>query len=88
MRTIDARRRRLAIARAATWIELVAGAAAVALTLFIWIAAPRYYFGGMTGSPPPIELIGILGVVAGFVWMLRIRLADPDAGAPPWRYRH
>jgi hypothetical protein len=34
-----------------------------------------------------IEMIGVVGVVVGFVWMLRMRLADPEAGAPPWRYR-
>jgi hypothetical protein len=88
MRTIDARRRRLAIARAATRLELGLGALAIPLVLFVLVAAPRYH--GLPGSPPPngvIEMIGVVGVVIGFVWMLRMRLADPEAGAPPWRYR-
>ena len=85
VRTLEERRRRLAIARAATWIELAIGAIAVPLALFIWIAAPRYR--GLPGSPPPIEVIGLVGIVIGFLWMVRIRLAESESGAPPWRYR-
>lgn len=85
MRTIDERRRRLAIARMTTRLELGFGALAILLALFIMIAAPRFHH--WPGPHLRIEVIGMVGIVVGFAWMLRIRLADPESGAPPWRYR-
>jgi hypothetical protein len=57
---------------------------------FLFVAAPNSM--GQTGNDPgPIGLtvpaIAIVGLVVGFVWMVRIFRADPEPDAKSWRYR-
>lgn len=53
---------------------------------FLFIAAP-----GFMGPPPPFEQlsrgVGVLGLVVGFAWMIRIYRADPEPDQRSWRYR-
>lgn len=63
------------------------GAAAIPLAVFVWIAAPTYFVLYGDRDRLSIEAIGVLGVIVGFVLMVWIRLAEPESGAPPWRYR-
>ena len=57
---------------------------------FLFVAAPnfsnvRFY------DPGPIAVVvpaaGILGLIIGLAWMVRILRSDPDPDAKAWRYR-
>ena len=57
---------------------------------FVFVAAPnfstvRFY------DPGPIAVVvpatGILGLIVGLAWMIRILRSDPDPDAKAWRYR-
>jgi len=53
---------------------------------FLFIAAP----GSMGPSPRFQELslaVGVLGLVVGFAWMIRIYRGDPEPDQRSWRYR-
>lgn len=57
---------------------------------FLFIAAPNSM--GQTGyDPGPIGLtvpaIGVVGLVVGLIWMVRIFRADPEPRTKGWRYR-
>jgi hypothetical protein len=49
---------------------------------------PRY-MGLFARGPDPLLVgaVGILGMVLGVAWMIRLSRPDPEAGRPPWRYR-
>ena len=55
---------------------------------FLFIAAPNFT-GGY--DPRPIGLIvpaiGVVGLVVGLIWMVRIFRADPEPKTKGWRYR-
>jgi cytochrome bd-type quinol oxidase subunit 2 len=57
---------------------------------FLWIAAPNS-IGGSWVRPMPWSLIlpaaGLLGIVIGLVWMIRIYRANPEPDPKAWRYR-
>ena len=91
MNELETRRRRLRRARTLIHLEFAVAIAAPLIIGFMYIAMP----GGI-GSPMflreslPQEVLpwlGVLGVIVGFVWMIRIARADPEAGVNHWRYR-
>ena len=77
----------MAIVRAVTRVEMGLGTAALIVAGAILLSAfgPTFYrprdeillFGFL--------LFGIIGIVSGFVWMWRIRYADPEKGPSNWR---
>jgi hypothetical protein len=64
--------------------ELAIGAL-VAIAVPVLIIATPSPMGGGTG--PASAVVGIVGVVVGLAWMIRILRDDPEAGPSPWRYR-
>ena len=70
---------------------MILGALVVlAIPAFFFIAAPN--FTGMTLHEPgallvALPLVGVAGLVIGFVWMVRIFRADAEPDAKSWRYR-
>lgn len=91
MNDLELRRRRLRRAHELIRLELVIAFAVPLLAGFLWVAAPAGFGGGMFYEPPLIELIlpwaGIVGVIVGIVWMVRLSRPDPEAGERTWRYR-
>lgn len=61
-----------------------------AVVAFLFIAAPNGPTA-MFADPGPIRLIvpgiGVLGIVVGLVWMVRILRAHHEPEAKGWRYR-
>jgi hypothetical protein len=85
MRTLAERERRLRTARIATGIELLLGGLALAIVAFavVLFPPPQHFNGGGVTVP---MILGALGVVVGFVWMLRIRFRGPeDRAKSNWR---
>ena len=81
--------------RTARWyvlrIELAIGIVALA-----WLVMNLLFPPVFVGGPPPepgltlggaIHLAAIAVAAVGVAWMWRIMRADPEAGAPAWRYR-
>lgn len=69
--------------------ELVfAGVIGFVLAPLLFVAAP-----GPMGPPPPqwatlaTLSVGAGGILAGFIWMVRIYRADPEPDPGAWRYR-
>jgi cytochrome bd-type quinol oxidase subunit 2 len=62
----------------------------VAFMALVWIASPNF-IGGVYDPGPLwfiVPAIGIVGLVGGLIWMVRIFRADPEPeGAKGWRYR-
>ncbi len=90
MDELETRRRRLRRVRILIRLEFTVAIAAPLVVGLMYIAAP--------GGPSPMFLrewlpqevllwLGVLGVIFGFVWMVRLARADPEAGVSPWRYR-
>jgi hypothetical protein len=56
---------------------------------FWYVAAPGSS-GGLR-EPSLIEQYapwaGVVGLIVGLVWIVRLSRSDPDAGEPEWRYR-
>ena len=96
----DRREAGLAMRRLPTrrWIvtrtEFAIGVLAALVFPFLAVASPSYMGGGM--RPPGLlsdllsalpVAIGIVGVVVGLAWMVRILRQDPESGPSHWRYR-
>ena len=70
---------------------MILGALVVlAIPAFFFIAAPN--FTAMSLHEPgalqvALPVVGVAGLVIGFVWMVRIFRADPEPDAKSWRYR-
>lgn len=90
MDELAARQRRLRRARILIRLEFAMAFAVPLVAGLLYVAAP----GGSSPmfqreSLPQVVLpwFAGLGVIVGFVWMVRIARADPEAGDSPWRYR-
>jgi hypothetical protein len=87
---LERRRRRLARAHIMIRLELVIAVAAAVVAGFLYVAAPRGY-EPMFLRPSLFEQLlpfgAIVGTIFGFVWMVRLSRADPEAGDRTWRYR-
>lgn len=62
----------------------------VFLGVFLFVAAPGYMGGPMTRVPfwyDALPVLGVVGIVVGLVWMVRIHRADPEPDQHAWRYR-
>jgi Kef-type K+ transport system membrane component KefB len=62
----------------------------LAFVALLFLAAPHSTGGAMGPQSPMVWLvpaIGAAGIVFGFVWMLRIYRADPEAHQASFRYR-
>lgn len=78
--TLAQRERRLARARAATFVEMSLATMAVLVALLAPLVAPRTLF------PTVDQVVGTLGVVIGYLWLLWLRFRGPEDGAPTnWR---
>jgi hypothetical protein len=60
----------------------------LAFMVFVWIASPNF-IGGYDAGPLALTVpaIGVVGLVVGFIWMVRIFRADPEPKTNGWRYR-
>jgi len=70
--------------------EMILGALVVlAIPAFLLIAQPNFTNSGY--DPRPLGLIipaiGVVGLVGGLIWMVRIFRADPEPRTKGWRYR-
>ena len=82
--------KRVAWARRLAKILMAVGVFAVALPVFVLIAAPRFadpMFGGQLETPWGLYAIGIGGLIFGLVWMWRIYKAPTKHDEALWRYR-
>jgi hypothetical protein len=70
---------------------LVVALVPVVMLALLFVAAP--YSTGPMGPEPQgfpariIPAIGVVGIVLGLFWMVRIYRADPEAHASPFRSR-
>jgi hypothetical protein len=91
MSDLEDRQRRLDRARRLIRFELGVAFTTPVVAGFLFIAAPQFGGGLSHREPPLIESLvpwaGVLGVIIGIVWMIRIARADPEAGESSWRYR-
>jgi hypothetical protein len=59
-------------------------------TAFLYVSAPGF-IGPMLPEPPvwsyAFAAIGVLGLIVGLVWMVRIYRGDPEPDQHAWRYR-
>lgn len=90
MDDLERRRRGLQSARFLIRAELTIALAAPLIAGILFIAAP----GGPTPMfqrELPIQTLlgwaGVLGVIVGIAWMVRLSRANPEAGERSWRYR-
>jgi hypothetical protein len=91
MSDLEDRQRRLDRARRLIRFELGVAFTIPVVAGFLFIAGPQFS-GGMSYREPPlieslVPWVGVLGVIIGIVWMIRIARADPEAGESFWRYR-
>jgi hypothetical protein len=94
---VDEFRRRDERVKAARWLaraELLVGFASVLLFAFLFLAAPWFTGGAgpseswiLRQAPTALAVVGIMGVVLGLVWMVRIYRADPEPSERYWRFR-
>jgi hypothetical protein len=61
----------------------------LAAPAILFLAAPNSMGGGLQLGFVAIIVFGtgILGIVIGLTWMIRILRADPEPDAKAWRYR-
>jgi len=65
----------------------------LAIVALLFVAAPHSMGGGPMGPVSPltwiVPAIGVVGIVLGFLWMVRIyrAAADPEAHASRFRFR-
>jgi hypothetical protein len=57
-----------------------------------YLAAPGNMGEGLGPAPSPslfefVPWAGVVGLIVGLVWIVRLSRSDPDAGEPEWRYR-
>jgi hypothetical protein len=74
------------IGRAIIALAVVVG---IILPAWLFVAAPGH-MGGDWGTPlwySALPWVGMVGVVVGLVWMVRIHRADPEPDQKAWRYR-
>ena len=84
------RQRRLDQARTLAHVELAVAFGAPLFAAFLWVAAPGSFEGGFYREPLLVSLLpwlGVIGVVVGIVWMIRIYRADAEPIETTWRYR-
>ena len=89
MDDLHARQRRLDRARALRQIELFLAFALPLVAGFLHVASPGYS-GGIYEPPLIATLVpwaGVVGVLVGIVWIVRVSRPDPEAGERTWRYR-
>jgi hypothetical protein len=90
MDDLQTRQRRLDRARALRQVELFIGFAVPLVAGFLYVASPGYS-SGLNAEPPLIASLvpwaGVVGVLVGVVWMVRLSRPDPEAGERTWRYR-
>jgi hypothetical protein len=54
----------------------------------VMFAAPGTMYVGPTPSwLPVVPLLGVVGVIVGLAWMIRIHRANPEPDQHAWRYR-
>jgi hypothetical protein len=68
---------------------IVAVVMAIGLAVFLTIAAPNSMGRNPVepGAVYCLPLLGVLGIVIGLAWMIRIHRADPEPDPGSWRYR-
>ena len=57
---------------------------------FLYVAAPagiEPMFSGPGWPRAVLAGIGVVGILVGFAWMIRIYRADPEPDQRSWRYR-
>ncbi len=90
MHELEPSRRRLRRGRILFRLAFAVAIAAPVAVGLAYIAAPAG-FGPMFRrawlTAEVLPWLGVLGVIVGFVWMVRLARADPEAGVSPWRYR-
>jgi hypothetical protein len=62
----------------------------VLLAGFLFVAAPNGPTAMFRGPGPiaaVVPAVGILGLIVGLAWMIRILRSNPDPDAKAWRYR-
>jgi hypothetical protein len=69
-----------------TRIELALGIGVVLSTSIMFVSLPTAMFGADATQEHLVVLVGLLGMVAGLAWMIRIFRGSRDE-PPPWRYR-
>lgn len=55
-----------------------------------YLAAPGNMGDGLGREPPLMEFVpwaGVVGLIIGLVWIVRLSRSDPEAGEREWRYR-
>jgi hypothetical protein len=92
----DLRRRqeRLRAARRLARLELLVGFASALLFAFLFVAKPGFTGGGwrseswiVRAAPDAPVVVGVVGVILGLAWMVRIYRGDPEPDMRSWRYR-
>ncbi len=68
-------------------VELTIAAAVTVAVGLMWLAEPAYMGGGPPPSEKPVVIAGLVGLVVGFAWMIRIYRANPEPDPHIWRYR-
>jgi hypothetical protein len=69
-----------------TRLLLAIGIAAFLFAGWLFLFEPVTMGGGPRLSEQPVPLAGLVGIVVGLVWMIRI-FRGPRDEPPPWRYR-
>jgi hypothetical protein len=71
----------------------------IAFAVFVGIVFPAFLFLATANiglGPPPVTdrpiwsympVLGVMGVIVGLAWMVRIYRADPEPDQHAWRYR-
>ena len=91
MDDLERRRRRLRRAHRLIRAELALAVAVPFLAGFLFVAAPAFSGGTSTGMYAFVDTLlsiaAVVGVLVGFVWMIRLSRPDPEAGERTWRFR-
>jgi hypothetical protein len=66
--------------------ELAFVAFLIVAAAFVWVARPGF-MGGTAWWEDWLAPAGLIGVLIGLVWMIRIYRADPEPDQRAWRYR-
>src|SRR5690349_19874503 len=60
----------------------------VIVAAIVWVADPKPMFGATIPSWPfTPPLLGVIGMIVGLAWMIRIHRANPEPDQHAWRYR-
>jgi hypothetical protein len=72
-------------------VELVIGALCLAIAVLAIVARPTFVGTPMGLGPSPLEsalpMVGVVGVVVGYVWLARVYLRDPVERPTPAGFR-